>query len=276
MDRQPLLLTTFGSIFLFFQLAQSATIIFDMDGVLTQSNRLSFLWMVGPWHLLGFYNPFTAEETFIKFLDSLEPRKSDTPLAFYHAHKIPQIMCDWMCGRTSTKEIRTRIETQLRGNPQFSNHASFIKSISSVLFTPELFVKGISPLKEGVKLFKRCAQIKDQYGNRKHKMYILSNWDPDSFPLLNDIPALRAIFDLCDGIVISGAINLMKPDIRIFDYFLIKYNIDPHNELTVFIDNDRLNIAAARELNKQQLHAFLCEDGEFKSIKKSLKKLGII
>ncbi len=248
--------------------------IFDIDGVLTRSNKLSFLWQAGPMRFVGLYNPFRLEHTMMRFLESLEPRRSETPLSFYHSNVLPQIMCDWLCGLKTPQEIRALIDHKFQTKNEFSGHKSFIKGITSVIFNPELFIKGISPIKAGIKFFKKCAAVVDENGNRRHKMYILSNWDPESFLLLAHIPELAELFELCEGIIISGEAKLMKPDIRIFEYLFSMYSIDPHNELTIFIDDQKINVAAARQLNKRKLHAFLCKNSEFKPIKKALKKLG--
>ncbi|HEX2978205.1 MAG TPA: HAD hydrolase-like protein [Candidatus Babeliales bacterium] len=258
----------------------AAHIIFDFDGVLAESNRRAVLWEVlraaGPTHLLGAYNPFSVESTFLKFLSSIEKRHQDTPLAFYNNKPLPQIMCDWMCGTKTTQEIRHIIEKALAESSKYSSHKTLFKALSTVLFTPMLFVRGIAPIKDGIKLFKKCASMLDEDGNRIHKLYILSNWDAESFKLLAQLEPFEEIISLCTGIIISGDVHLMKPDIRIFECLFNKYDINPHKELTIFIDDQRINIAAARELNKRQLHAFLCENAKFKSIKKEMKKLGVI
>lgn len=261
---QFLCLTTFG-----------AHIIFDLDRVLTRSNKLSFLWQAGPMRFVGLYNPFKIEHTMMRFLESLEPRRAETPLSFYHSNVLPQIMCDWLCGIKTCAEIRLLIEQKFETKNEFSGHKSFIKGITSVIFNPDLFIKGISPIKAGIKFFKKCAAVVDSEGKPRHKMYILSNWDPESFLLLAQIPELKELFELCEGIVISGTAQLMKPDVRIFEHLFSTFGIDPHSELTIFIDDQKINVAAARQLNKRQLHAFLCKNSEFKPIKKAIKKLGI-
>jgi FMN phosphatase YigB (HAD superfamily) len=275
MKRSVLFLQFCTAIQFFYFSAFGAHIIFDLDGVLTRSNKLSFLWQVGPMRFVGLYNPFKIEHTLMRFLESLEPRRSETPLSFYHSNVLPQIMCDWLCGLKTSEEIRLLIEEKFETKNEFSSHKSFIKGITSVIFTPELFTKGISPIKTGIKFFKKCAAIVDDEGKPVHKLYILSNWAPESFVLLELIPELKELFELCQGIVISGTAHLMKPDVRIFEYLFSNFGIDPHTELTIFIDDQKINVAAARQLNKRQLHAFLCKNSEFKPIKKALKKLGI-
>lgn len=275
MKRWVLFLPLCAAIQFFCSITFGAHIIFDLDRVLTRSNKLSFLWQAGPMRFVGLYNPFKIEHRVMRFLESLEPRRSETPLSFYHSNVLPQIMCDWLCGLKTCAEIRSLIEHKFETKNEFSGHKSFIKGITSVIFNPELFIKGISPIKAGIKFFKKCASVVDSEGKPRHKMYILSNWDPESFLLLAQIPELKELFELCEGIVISGTAQFMKPDVRIFEHLFSTFGIDPHNELTIFIDDQKINIAAARQLNKRQLHAFLCKNSEFKPIKKAVKKLGI-
>ncbi|MEA1911046.1 MAG: HAD-IA family hydrolase, partial [Spirochaetota bacterium] len=59
-------------------------------------------------------------------------------------------------------------------------------------------------------------------------------------------------FDNFDGGVISFEVKLNKPDRRIYDSLLLKYNLDPGE--TLFIDDIQENITAAEELGIQGIH----------------------
>lgn len=71
----------------------------------------------------------------------------------------------------------------------------------------------------------------------------LSNMEADKF-------ALRAgrypFFAHFEGCVISGAEGVAKPDRKIFEILLARYDLEP--AATVFIDDTAANVAAAREL----------------------------
>lgn len=73
--------------------------------------------------------------------------------------------------------------------------------------------------------------------------FVLSNMEPDRFELRR---ARFGFFELLDGCVISGVEGVMKPDRKIFDVLLARYDLEPAS--TVFIDDRPVNVTAAREL----------------------------
>ncbi len=76
---------------------------------------------------------------------------------------------------------------------------------------------------------------------RQHdRVYALTNWSVETFPI-----ALKH-FDflgLFDGILVSGQEKLKKPDSKIYQLLLSKYNLNPSNCL--FIDDNLRNVDAA-------------------------------
>ena len=74
-------------------------------------------------------------------------------------------------------------------------------------------------------------------------LYVLSNM---AEPIFRHIEKRSGFFPLFDGIVISGAIGLVKPEPAIFEHLAQRFGIAPHE--TVFIDDLPANVAAAREL----------------------------
>jgi 2-haloacid dehalogenase len=84
---------------------------------------------------------------------------------------------------------------------------------------------------------------------RKYKLYGLTNWSAETFPI-----ALRrfSFFDLFDGIVVSGQEKMIKPDKEIFHLLLNRYNIKAENSL--FIDDNPRNIHAAKEIGFYTIH----------------------
>jgi 2-haloacid dehalogenase len=76
---------------------------------------------------------------------------------------------------------------------------------------------------------------------QKYKLYGLTNWSAETFPI-----ALErfAFFKLFDGIVVSGEEKLVKPDERIFRVILERYHLDSKN--TMFIDDSQDNINTAK------------------------------
>lgn len=71
-----------------------------------------------------------------------------------------------------------------------------------------------------------------------------------------------------DGIVVSAEINLMKPDIAIYNYLCKLYNVNPHE--AVFMDDTLVNIEGAAACGLNTIHFENAIKAE-----KELKALGL-
>jgi FMN phosphatase YigB (HAD superfamily) len=250
-------------------------VIFDLGGVIFKQSSLMSFWDIGPRKFFGWHNPLSIEATVFKFLHLLESRKSPAA-ATHHDMPLPQIMCDWLAGTKTTAAIRAQIQAGLKQHTTFfsgSSQRNLVHAITQFMFSPERLVKTIYPVKSGVKLLKRCYNKRDDQGNRVNRVYILSNWDKESFELLYQKPRFKKIFNYCDGIVISGYIGLIKPDLAIFEHLLDTHKIYPDNEFTVFIDDQEANLTAALAAGINTIH---CENFNFRAVKKTLKNAGIL
>lgn len=95
------------------------------------------------------------------------------------------------------------------------------------------------------------------------RVYGLTNWAADTFALVRKT---YPVFDLLDGIVVSGEEKVAKPDLRIFRILLERYAVNPAE--AVFIDDNMPNIEAAREVGLQTIH--------FESVAQLREALGLI
>lgn len=93
----------------------------------------------------------------------------------------------------------------------------------------------------------------------------LSNMEADKFLLRQ--PRFR-FFALLDGCVISGAEGVAKPDRKIFEILLSRYDLDPR--ATVFVDDLPANVEAARKLGVQAI-----EYSDASTLRRDLRRLGI-
>jgi 2-haloacid dehalogenase len=83
----------------------------------------------------------------------------------------------------------------------------------------------------------------------KYKLYGLTNWSTETFPI---VFKRYPFFKLFDGIVISGEEKLIKPDKKIFEVMLNRYQLEAGNAL--FIDDNINNILAAKEMGFETIH----------------------
>jgi len=96
-------------------------------------------------------------------------------------------------------------------------------------------------IEENVKLIR---PLKEKYG-----IYGLTNWSAETIPIAMD---RYDFFNDLDGIVVSGAEKIIKPDPRIYQILLERYGIQAEESL--FIDDNYANIEAAQQLGFQTIH----------------------
>jgi len=83
----------------------------------------------------------------------------------------------------------------------------------------------------------------------KYKLYALSNWSAETWPIaLSKYDFLNWF----DGLVISGLEGIRKPAPEFYRLLLDRYNVDPAEAL--FIDDNYRNVLAAREMGIASIH----------------------
>jgi putative hydrolase of the HAD superfamily len=82
-------------------------------------------------------------------------------------------------------------------------------------------------------------KIKEKGG----KLFLISNISKGFAQNYTKVPEIKEIFDLFDGLVFSGPIELAKPDKRIFNYALEKFGIKA--EESIFFDDNKDNISGS-------------------------------
>jgi len=90
-----------------------------------------------------------------------------------------------------------------------------------------------------------------------YKVYGLSNWSAETFPLVKE---KFPVFKMMDGIVISGEELIAKPDYRIYQILLNRYNLQANE--CVFVDDRQSNIDAATELGIHGITFANCEQAK--------------
>lgn len=80
-----------------------------------------------------------------------------------------------------------------------------------------------------------------------HRLLALTNWSHETFPTALELYDFLHWFE---GIVVSGQEKLIKPDRRIYQLLIERYQLEPSRAL--FIDDNKNNVAGALEAG---LHA---------------------
>lgn len=94
---------------------------------------------------------------------------------------------------------------------------------------------------ENVKLIKPLKE--------KYKIYGLTNWSSETLPLAME---RYSFFKDLDGIVVSGDEKIIKPDPKIYEVLLNRYDLDA--KASLFIDDNTDNIKAAEKMGFKTVH----------------------
>jgi len=98
-------------------------------------------------------------------------------------------------------------------------------------------------------VFQESIDLLIELKSKKFQSYVLSNWSAETF---KGIPEKYSFLKFFDGILISGEYKLIKPDPSIYKLAMKLFNLIP--EETVFIDDKKENIEAAKNLNFITIH----------------------
>lgn len=99
------------------------------------------------------------------------------------------------------------------------------------------------PIHETVSLFKA---LKD---SGKYKIYALTNWSAETFPIALGLYEFLHWFD---GRVVSGEERMRKPQEEFYRVLLDRYNLNPAT--TLFIDDNLRNVKAAEAIGIECIH----------------------
>jgi 2-haloacid dehalogenase len=115
------------------------------------------------------------------------------------------------------------------------------------------------PIQGTIDLFK---QLKE---SGKYKIYALTNWSAETFPVAIERYDFMGWFD---GIVVSGAEKIRKPAPEFYQLLLDRYNVDPQEAL--FIDDNLRNTLAAEKMGITSIHFTSPEQLKEELVKRAL------
>jgi methionine salvage enolase-phosphatase E1 len=229
--------------------------IFDFGGVLINTNKCASFQHIGLTNIAECtirlrINPFKLDNyiktAFFTTLNAIDHEHNLSTTHSYHptydekGNALPFLMCAWLQGSMTCSEIRLLINDTIAMHPEWFKcraEQRIVENILHMIFTPHYFVNSRTISTEGIAFIKKCKA-------KGHKIYGLSNWDAESFALLKiKYPEL---FDLFDGIIISGEVNINKPHETIYQTLLERFQLRP--DQCWFIDDQEENIIAAQKL----------------------------
>ena len=99
------------------------------------------------------------------------------------------------------------------------------------------------------RVFQNSVNILSLLKKKKISCYVLSNWSAETFNgMLDDYPFLKKF----DGIIISGEEKMIKPQKKIFQLAINRFQLIPSQ--TVFIDDNIDNIKASLKLGFKTIY----------------------
>ncbi|MCL4361100.1 HAD-IA family hydrolase [Candidatus Dependentiae bacterium] len=248
----------------------SKAIVWDLGGVLFETNKMKAAGEIGIWDLLFYGNKSGLKDRVFEVLNTLGEQDKSGPIACNEGKVLPGIMCKWMTGEINGPEL---IEKALNKVEELDKEAFFtskrekkiIQNTIKFMFDPEKLASATRPNKKTLKVLKECAK------HPEHQLYIISNWDNLSFDAFYNTKSAQEVFKYFypENIVVSARIGMIKPHNCIFEHFLNKHNLNAKD--CIFIDDQSENIKTAQELG---FTGILHKDA--KKLKKELKNLSIL
>ena len=241
------------------------TVIFDLGNVLFTSSRnqqVKSLILLSLRHPSLMYTLFKNDikKDLFDMLHQVPAHTTQSHMMMYHEGKqLPPIMTDWMIGRPN-HEVMAKTLTYLATSQHTTQQKIVYSKIVQFLFQSTKFVEAMEPIENMTKLVHSLK-------THGYKLYVLSNWDHESFPMLQ--AKHQDFFNLFDGIMISGVECIGKPNPEFYTMLLQRYNLNPKE--CVFIDDETTNIKAACDLG---IHGIL--NSSIHSVYLQLKELGIL
>lgn len=125
------------------------------------------------------------------------------------------------------------------------------------------WISMLTPLKDSVDFY---ISLKA----KGYKIYLLSNFP---YPAYEQVEAENEFLRLADGKIISYAVKAIKPEKKIYELLISKYNLIPNE--CVFIDDREENIIAANKLGIKgiQFKDIKTTSNQFETIIKSLNTI---
>ena len=191
----------------------------------------------------------------------------DQIIRLHTGKPLPGILCSYLAGTIDSHEALARtMELYSTWAPEHLSpeDQEQVQRMLETFFSPQSLVTCMKPVEVAVNLMQRTAN--------KSPLYILSNWDNDSF-----IPFYvkygRTILEPIEKkhIVISANTGYVKPQTGIYEYLLATHKLNPNECL--FIDDQEENVNAAQELD---IPAWQFQENHANDLEEYLKQMYLV
>ena len=220
-------------------------VVVDLNGVMFESNKFKAMKKLGIASILRyvFSNGLPNTDYLFHLLQKI-PAKNKGQQIFHQGALLPPILVDWQLGLSSSDDLLKKIHPLIDAQDLTAIQKKIFHRLISFMLTPKDLIESFDPIFRGHRLIKSLRLYQ-----RHLRIFALSNWDKESFPLLVD--SFPDFFNLLDGHVVSGNVGKVKPGSEIFQHLMSDFNLDPKE--TLFIDDEPENLLMARSLGFQTL-----------------------
>ncbi|MDP3889529.1 MAG: HAD-IA family hydrolase [bacterium] len=224
-------------------------IIFDLNGVLLKTDTLKAVRELGLTTLIGYSlttgkKPSDIKNVLFKTFNTIQPTGNDCDASDPCGLPLPGLLCDWLKGTKTSEELRKLVLPAIKKNKQwFTNNSEqqLIYRTARMMFNPKRLCNTVTLIKEGLRFVIECKK-------KGYAVYVLSNFDTETFDLIKE--KYPQLFELFDGIIVSGNVHLIKPMPEIYELFTKK--LPAQN--CIFIDDQEENIYAAQGCGITAIH----------------------
>lgn len=256
----------------------SKAIIFDLGDTLIKRDTGKIAGKIGYW--AGFWmwleNGHKTKNRIGDLLmdvlsDGTETKKEGPIPLDIDSRVMPHIMCDWFMGKvTSDQALEYSLKRVEKYPFKLKREKAIIRATLKWMFNPKTFGESMIPIPDAMTLLEKLSTMKDKSGKRIHKLYIISNYDVDSFNyLLYKRPEVFKFFS-SKNMEISGKVKNMKPYYSMFNNFMKKHNLKP--EECIFIDDQEENVSSARTCGMKAIRVV---NHNYEPVLKQLNRLGV-
>ncbi len=263
--------------------AFSRDVIWDLGGTLIRRSNLSQLKAVGFWNAARLYfqhgNSISKlmRTTMWNILNLYEhnAKPHATQALDPSGAPLPVLMQDWLIGNKTSADLATIAQELADKYTGFysNTHKKMIKNTFDWMFTPASYAASWVPIKKALKILSKVKNKKDAQNKPANRIFMLSNFDKDTFDRIKQRPRNKKIFKHFhdNDLFVSAPLRDIKPRRSAFQKLLDSKNIDIRNAL--LIDDQEENCKAFVEMGGKAIHV---PDGDFKNVRKQLEEWGVL
>jgi HAD superfamily hydrolase (TIGR01549 family) len=232
-------------------------VVFDLNGVLFDKtavrpyiNKLG-LSTIGSYLLIDRKKIADLKKALFLTLHKIGPMTDTVDVSSVpqddEGNELPHLMVEWLQGKIAGSTIIEAINNAVTHNPSWFSCPTeriLINRLADAIFNPITFATT-------QRLHADAHHIVSTLKDKGYKVYILSNWDKDSFDIIRK--KYEPFFDLFDGMIISGNVGFAKPELPIYECLLKEIGVTPNE--CIFIDDQPINIAQAKKIG---IRGLLC------------------